>query len=122
MMPVAIPRCSGKDGDNNVRAERADDLHDIAEHGIVRPVQIRLFGRLREPEVVCAREVLVRTVDATGREELLRANNAERFAELVADQVLATVTAREREIRGLDVLPAREPRDEARVLVVRVRG
>jgi LmbE family N-acetylglucosaminyl deacetylase len=45
----------------------------------------------------------------------------ELLAELVADEVLAAVAARQREIRRLDVAPFGEKRDELSVFVVRMR-
>ncbi len=81
----------------------------------------RLLGALGEAEVVGAREVLRRPVDAPGCEQLLGADDAQRFAELVADEILPAVPAREREIRDVGVMALPEPRDEPRVLIVRMR-
>jgi hypothetical protein len=54
--------------------------------------------------------------------QLLGADDAQRFAQFVADRVLPAVAPREREIGGLDVAAAREPGDDLRVFVVRVRA
>jgi len=82
----------------------------------------RLRRTLREAEVVCAREVLLRAVDAPRREQLFRADHAECFAQLIADEILPAIAAREGEIRDIRVAPLPEPGDEPRVLVVGMRG
>ena len=101
MLPVTVARRAGEHRDDDLRPERAHHLHDVAEQRILRPVLEGLGGGLREAEVVRAREELMRPVDAPRGEQLFRANHAERLAELVADEVLSAVAAREREIRGL---------------------
>jgi hypothetical protein len=63
----------------------------------------------------------MRAIDPSGRQQLLGANDAERFAELVTDQILATVTARQRQIRSLDATPSSKPRNQLSVFVIRVR-
>ncbi len=61
------------------------------------------------------------TVEPARGEQLLRPDRAEALAELVADQVLPAVAAREREVGHVHLTPAREPREQLRVLVVRMR-
>ena len=105
-----------------MRPERANHRHHVRQDRILRPVLERLVERLRESEIERAREVLVAAVDAPRGEQLLGANHPEHRAELVADQILPAVAAREREIRRLDVARLGEPGDELRVLVVGVRA
>ncbi|CAA9358191.1 MAG: hypothetical protein AVDCRST_MAG40-3304 [uncultured Gemmatimonadaceae bacterium] len=104
-----------------MRAEGAHHAHHVAEQGVAGPVPERLVGALRVAEVVGPREVLPRPVHPPRGEQLLGAHDAERLAQLVADQVLPAVAAREREVGDVGVAPAREERDEPGVLVVRVR-
>ena len=122
MMPVSVARRPAEHRDDDLRPEGAHHRHDVAQDRVLRPVRVRLLGRLREAEVVRAREELPPAVDAPRREQLLGADHAEQRPELVADQVLSAVAARERQIRRLDVPPAREPGEELRVLVVGVRA
>ena len=77
---------------------------------------------LGESEIERAREVLAAAVDAARGEQLFGADHSERRAELVADQILSAVAAREREIRRLDVPRLGEIGDELRVLVIRMRA
>jgi hypothetical protein len=58
-----------------------------------RTIVITSFSN--ESEVVRTREVLMRTIEPAGGEQLLRADDAECFAELVADEILPAVAARE---------------------------
>ena len=60
------------------------------------------------------------TVDAAGREQLLRADDTELGPELGADQILATLPPGEREVRDLRAHPPREQGDQVGVLVVGV--
>ena len=110
MLPVTVGRRAREDGDDHLRPERAHDRDGVLEQRILRPFAERLVERLREAEVERAREVLTAAIDAARREQLFGADHAEHFAELVADQVLAAVAARERQIRGLDVAALREDR------------
>src|SRR6266550_334693 len=81
----------------------------------------RLVSCLRKTEIVAAGKVLVRSINPSRREQLLRSNYPERFAQLVADQILAAIAAGERQVRGLDPASACKPRDQLRVFVIRVR-
>jgi hypothetical protein len=64
----------------------------------------------------------VRPVYPACGEQLLSANYPELFTELVPDEVLAAVTPVEREIRRFSAPATRQPRNELRVLVIRMRG
>ena len=81
------------------------------------------FGRsLGESEIVSAREVLVSAVYPPRRMKLFGSNDSKRFAQLVADEVLSAIAAREREVGGLDISSPREPCYQLGVLVVGVRS
>src|SRR4029078_7186795 len=122
MVAVPIPRRAGEHGDDDLRPERSNDGHDILHHRVVWPVLEGLRRALREAEVVRAREVLLCAIDAPSGEQFLCADDAERRPELVADEVLTTIAAGEREVRRLDVTAEREPGDEPRVLVIGMRA
>jgi len=72
-------------------------------------------------EIVSPCEVLVRAIDPSGCQKLLGANYTKRFAELIADQILTTVAARQRQIRSLDATPSSKPRNQLSVFVIRMR-
>ena len=76
---------------------------------------------LRVPEVLRAREILPPSIQAPGGEQLLGAGHTQLLAELGAEQVLAAVAAREREIGRPVSATARQVGDGLRVLVVRMR-
>src|SRR5438105_4992151 len=122
MMSVSVAWRAAEDRNDHMRTKIPNDAHDIAENRILWPVLVRLFGALREPKIVRAREVLMSAVDAARGEQLLSANRAEGLTELIADEVLATVTPGEREIRRLHLAPTRQPGDELCILVVGMRG
>ncbi len=122
VLPMAVARRTREDRHDHVRAERSYHGDDIAQNRVVRPVLKALFRALGESEVVGASEILVRAIESPRREQLLGADDAERLSEIVADEILAAVAARQREIRHVGVFTLREPGDEPRVLVVRVRS
>src|SRR5262245_37275201 len=117
MMSVSVARRASPERDDHLWPKRAYNPNDVAEDRVFRPVFVGLFGVLAETEIERAREILTTPIDATSRQQFLRANGAECLAEFVADEVLAAVAAGEREIRRLDVTTAGEPRDELRVFV-----
>ena len=82
----------------------------------------RLLERTREAEVVGAREVLAGAVQPPRRRELLRAHETEPDAEVGADEVLAALAARQREVRGFAAEAPGHVRQELGVLVVGVRA
>src|SRR4029078_678357 len=65
-------------------------------------------------------EILMRTVDAPRRKKLFGSDHAERFAELVPDEMLPPVAARQREIRGLGVSSALQPGNDLGVFIIRM--
>ena len=95
MMAVPVARRPAENRDDHVRPEITHDADDVAQDRILRPVLVRLFGALRESEIECAREVLMAAVDAPRGEQFLGANRAERVAELVANEILTAVAARQ---------------------------
>jgi hypothetical protein len=85
-------------------------------------VSIGIDGVLRKPEIVGTGEILKRAIHAPGGNELFGAHGPQPFAELVADEILSTVAAGEREIRRPHMPAAREPRNQERILIVRMRA
>ena len=63
----------------------------------------RLVERLREAEIVRASEILSAAIDSAGGEQLFSSDHSELLAELVADEILSAVAARQRQIRRLDM-------------------
>ena len=122
MMAVSVGARAAPDRVDHLRPERANHGDDVAEHRVTGPVLGRFLGVLGKPKVKCACEILTATVNAPRGEEFFGANRAEWFAEFVADKVLAAIAAREREIRRLDLPPAREPRNGLGVFIVRMRA
>ncbi len=122
MLPVSVAGRAAEQPYQHMRLERSHHSHHIAEQRIARPVFERFISALGEPEVVCAREVLHPVVKAPGGEKLLRANHSERLAELVPDQILSAISAREREIAGAHVPATREKGNETRVFIIRMRA
>lgn len=63
----------------------------------------------------------MRAIHATRGEKLLGADDSELFAKLVPNQILAAVSAGEREICGLRATTALKPGDQICVFIVRMR-
>ena len=121
MLAVSVARRSREYREYHVRPECADDSYDVSEQTVLRPVAERLGCSFGKTEIVRPREILVRAIDPPRRQQLLGANHAELFAELVADEILAAVAARQREISCLRSAAARHPGDEIGVFVIRMR-
>src|SRR5207248_5135012 len=92
------------------------------ENRIARPEAERLLGRLGVAEVVGASEKLLRAVELARREQLLGPDDSQLGPELLADQVLTTFAAGERQIGGLRAHAARQEDEELCVFVVGMRA
>ena len=121
MVTVTIAWGAGKYRHDDLRPEGPHHRHHVAENRVLGPVRVRLLGCLGKAEVVGARKELASSIETARREQLLRANHAEQYAQLVANEILSAVAPREREIARLHLPSARQPCDELRVLVVRMR-
>ena len=115
---MSVARCAAEHGDDDVRPECPNDAHDVAEDRVLRPVPERLCGRLREAEVICAREELSCAIDAPRGEQLLSANDAECFTKFVADGVLSAVAARERQVCDIGACAACQPAEQLCVFII----
>ena len=102
--------------------ELAHHVHHIAQHLFHGPELQRLVDALRVAEVEGAREVLPSAVEGARGEKFARADHAEPFVQARPDQVLPALAPAERQVGGFGAHPARERREEARVLVVGVGG
>ena len=122
MVAVTVAWRPRESRDHDVRPERTHHRHHIVQHRVLWPVLAGFIRGLRESEIVLAPEILVRPIDSTRSQELLGADDTQGFSQLVSNQVLPTVAARERHVGGVDVSAARQPGDEIRVLVIRMRG
>ncbi len=118
VLAVAGLRRGREDRDDDLGLEPANDAHGVFEDRFLRPLLQCLVERPGVPEVERAGEELTGAVDAARRQQLLRANETELLAELRTDQVLAALTAREREVGGLAAHAARHQREQRGVLVV----
>ena len=122
VLPVPVARCTGEDRYDHLGTVGADHRDDVPEDLLLRPVGERFIRALGETIVESAREELTCTVQSARCLELPRANNAETFAQLRPDDVLPAVAPGERKIGRLDAHPPGEGREEAGVLVIRVRS
>jgi len=75
--------------------EPADDAHYVGNRGIARPELVGLGQRLGKAEVEVAGEELMPAVHRARGEELAGTDQPERFAELVADEILTAFAARQ---------------------------
>src|SRR5690242_1847352 len=93
MLAVAVRGRPGERDEEDLRAEPPDDADGVLEQLLLRPESQRLVERLGEPEVVRAREELPRAVEPPRREQLLRPDEPEPDAQLVADEILSALAA-----------------------------
>ncbi len=120
MMAVARAAVRREAGDDHIGPERADHAHHIAQHLLLAPFLEALGGVLAVAEVHRAREELLAAIDPPRLHQLLRADDAERIAQLGADQVLSAVATREAEVAGAHLFAVGQPGDQLGVLVIGV--
>ncbi len=120
MLTVPIRGRAAEACRDDERAVLPDDADHVAQHLAAAPLRAGFLERLREAVVHGAGEELLAAVQAASLQQLLGADDAERFEQLGADDVLAAFTAIERQIRHPRVLGARQCRNQRRVLVVGV--
>ena len=111
MTVTAFARCR-EAGDDDVGLEAAKVPHHVGQDRVVAPDGQRFLRRFGVAEVEGAREVLFTPIDASRGKKLLRAQNAEELAFLVADEVLSAVTARHRQVASAQQPLVREVGDE----------
>ncbi len=122
MLAVPIALGARETQNDHVRTESADHPHHVAQDLLVSPFLEGFLGGLGEAEVDGAREKLLRAIDSAGCQQLLRSDHAQRIALFRADQILAALAARKREISGPDLPAAGEVGQQRGVFVVGVRG
>src|SRR5678816_1339552 len=120
-MPVCIAVLRREARHDKVRLEFSDDPDDIRENFFPVPDAQSFLRRFGKTEIVGASEKLATVIDPPCGEQFLRANDAELIAQLGPDQILAAITAGEREVSGVVKRPIRPISNQARVLVVRMR-
>jgi len=120
VVPVPAGPVGGEARHDDVGAEAADHPHDVGQDALAPPDLERLVGALRVAEVDRPREELLGAVEAPRAQQLVRADDAEQFAGLRPDEVLAAVAAGQREVAGPHLAAVGQPRQEGGVLVVGV--
>ena len=106
---------------DKIRSKFSDHPNDIRENFFPIPDAQSFLGRFGKTEIVRAGEKLAAVIDPPCGEQFLRANDTELIAQLRPDQILAAIAAGEREIGGVIECAVRPIRDQARVLIVRMR-
>src|SRR5262249_49806120 len=105
----------GKARNNDVGPEGANDAHHVAQDLLPVPDSEGLGVILGNAKVEGPGEELACAVQTPGGEQLLRAEDAEGFAELGAEQVLPAVAAGDRKVGGAATAAAREVGEKGRV-------
>ena len=105
---------------DDVRLESTDRPDCVGQDLFPIPDAQGFIDRFRKTEVVRATEKLPAMVDPARGEQLLRANDPERFTQLRTNQILPAIAAGEREIRRLVERAVRPVGDQPSVLVIRV--
>ena len=122
VLAVTVVGRPGKERHHDLRTESVRDAHRVFEHLVFRPEAPRLVQRARVAEVVRPGEELPRAVDAPRSEELLRPHEAQRDAEVRAEEVLSPLAARQREVGDLRAHLPGDHGQQAVVLIVGVRS
>src|SRR5437763_4131154 len=95
--------------------------HNVAENAVVTPFLQGFCGGFGKTKIDGPCKKLLRAVDLARIQQLLGANDAQLRALLGADQVLATLAARQRKVRRAHMPAAREVCKHGGALVVGVR-
>jgi hypothetical protein len=91
MLPMTIARGSTEDRNDDLRPEFPDDPHHILQDLVPRPVLPGLINALGVPEVIGSREVLMGSVEPARGKQLFGPDQPERFTQLRADEILASL-------------------------------
>ena len=108
--------------DDHIGPVLPDDAHHIREHEVFVPDPEGFVGVLRIAEINGPGKKLLSSVYAPGRQEFLRAQYAEEFAKLGADQVLPPVAPGHRKIGCARVHGIGKIGDKPGIFVIRVSG
>ncbi len=109
------------EGHHHVGAERADVADEVAENLLPPPLLEGFFGAEGVAEVDRAREVLFGAIELVRRQQLFRAQDAERVEELRPDLVLAAISPRRGHQRHPHPEMPRVQRQHRVVLIVGMR-
>src|ERR1700757_974104 len=86
---------------DHIRSEIPNDPHHISENFVVIPDPQRLISRLGKTEIDRSGKELLSVIDASRIDQLFRSNNTEPLPQFRTEQVLAAVSARDREVSGV---------------------
>lgn len=120
-MPV-VGRILVEPRDDHIRLKRAHDPDHVGERFVVAPRVQGLRRAFRIPEIPHPREPLLRSVETARGQKLFGPDDVQKFRLLAADEVLSSSSPRHREIGSRHMPRVRQVAQEARVLVVRMRG
>ena len=120
MLAVAVPRRPAEDGHDDLGTKPPDHSDYILEDGVTRPMLPGLVNGLGEAEIVGAGEVLASAIEPARRQQLLGPDQAQRLAQLGADQVLAALAPVQREVRGFGSSPPHQDGEQLGILVIRM--
>jgi hypothetical protein len=104
-----------------MRPEPPDHTDYVFQQRIRFPEPRGLFQCLRKSKVIGTGEKLLRTIHGPRCGEFLGSQQAESDSQLVANEVLPSLTPAQRQVRGIRTIPSRDQRQKRCVLVVRVR-
>ena len=121
-MVLAAPLPAADESSDDVRADRTDVPHEVAQDLVVPPLVEALLQAEGEPEVDGAREILLGPIEPVDGHELFGAEHAERLEDLGADFVLAAIPAGRRHEGRAHPAAVAHHREQRVVLVVGMRG
>src|SRR5438105_6607160 len=98
VLAVTVSGRTREYGHDDLGTEASHHVEHVAQQRVARPQPQRFVDRLRVAEVVRAGEELAGPVDATGGEQLLRADHAPPGTALRPRQVLAALAPAERQV------------------------
>ncbi len=117
---LVVPVPAAVANDKHVGAKAPDGPDHVSQDRLAPPFLEGLLGGLRKPKIDRPREVLLAAVDPARRQQFLRADQAQQFALLRSDEILAAVAARQGKIGGPNLAATGKIRQHRRILVVRM--
>ena len=121
MLPVPVCRRPGEPRNNNQRPKHSDRPDHIAENFFLAPNACGFGSLFRESVLHKSREELLSAVETASLQQFLGTDDAQRFEQLRADDVLAALAASQRKVRNTGVVTAGEAGEQTGILVVRMR-
>src|SRR5436189_3389952 len=120
MMPVSVVGSSAPRRDDHHWSKRANHTNHVRKHSLAIPLLQSFSSRFAKAKIKCSRKELLRAIESSRCKQLFGAYCTERFVKLGADEILTSVSARERQVSRARLAPARQISKQSAVFIIRM--